>query len=99
MPAFPSLPTMSFLAPNWRSFQNLSPGAEAASFSRCCRFSLGTLEVDCDPATRSFALTEQEQPGMWRWAIISDRGGVLLAGSASTQVEAKKVATEALYHG
>ena len=91
--------TMSFLVPNWRSFQNVSRGAEAASFSRCCRFSLGTLEVDCDPATLSFALTEQELPGAWRWAIISDQGGVLSAGCESTQVAAKKVATEALYHG
>jgi hypothetical protein len=94
-----SLPTMSFLNPHWRSFQSVSSGAEAASFSECCLYSLGTLEVDCDPATRSFALTEQEQPGAWRWAIVDDLGDVLHAGCETTQGEAKKVAAEALYHG
>jgi hypothetical protein len=92
----PSHP-MSLFAPTWRCFQSITSDAEALSFSECCLFSLETLEVDCDPATRSFALTEQERPGAWRWAIISDRGVILQAGSEPTQGEAKKVAAGALH--
>ena len=89
---------MSLLIPNWRCFQAVSSDAEASSFSASCLFSLATLEVNCDPETKSFALTEQERPGAWRWAIISVRGMILQAGCEPTQVEAKKIATEALHH-
>jgi hypothetical protein len=90
---------MSFLIPNWRCFQTISSDAEASSFSACCLFSLATLEVDCDPETKSFALTEQKRPGAWRWAVVNYRGVILHAGCEPTQVEAKKVATEALHCG
>lgn len=88
---------MSHLAPNWRCFQTVPSGAEASSFAECCLFSLATLEVDCDPATKSFALTEQEQPGAWRWAVINNCGVVLHDGCECTQLEAKKSASAALY--
>ena len=89
---------MSLLLSNWRCFQAVSSDAEASSFSASCLFSLATLEVDCDPDTKSFALTEREHPGAWRWAIISARGIILQAGCEPTQVEAKKIATEALHN-
>ena len=88
---------MSLLVPHWRCFQSVSSGAEASSFSESCLFSLATLEVDCDPATHSFALTEEEQPGIWRWAIVSERGVILHAGCEPTQGAAKQVASLALY--
>lgn len=87
---------MSLLVPNWRCFQNIFSDAEAASFSEFCLFSLSTLEVACDPASTNFALTEQERPGAWRWAIINDRNVVLQAGREPTQVAAKKAAVRAL---
>jgi hypothetical protein len=88
---------MSRLVPNWRCFQTVSSDAEAASFAESCRFSLATLEVDCDSDTNCFALTERERPGAWRWAIISARGVVLESGCEVTQVAAKRMATEALH--
>ena len=88
---------MSHLNPHWRCFQTVSSSAEASSFAECCLYSLATLEVDCDPETRSFALTEQEQPGAWRWAIVSARGVVLHNGCEPTQLEAKRIANDALY--
>jgi len=87
---------MSLLLPNWRCFQAISADAEASSFSEFCLFSLATLEIACDGATNSFALTEQEMPGHWRWAIISERGVILRAGWESTQVAAKEFANAAL---
>ena len=93
------LSAMSLLVPIWRCFQTISSDAEAASFSECCLFSLATLEVDCDPETKSFALTEQERPGAWRWAVINGWGAILHAGCEPTQVEAKKTAAEALHNG
>lgn len=88
---------MSHLAPHWRCFQSISSGAEASSFAECCLFSLATLEMDCDPESKSFALTEQEQPGAWRWATVNDHGVVLHDGCEPTQVEAKRTASAALY--
>ena len=63
---------------------------EADGSIRCQR------EIACDGATNSFALTEQERPGHWRWAIISERGVILRAGWESTQVAAKEFANAAL---
>ncbi len=82
---------------SWRCFQSLPSDAEALSFSENCLFSLATLEVDCDSATQSFALTEQERPDAWRWAIVSDRGTVLCAGCEPSQLKAKQVASEILH--
>jgi len=90
---------MSHLVPIWRCFQSISSDAEASSFSESCLFSLATLEVNCDPVTDSFALTEQERPGAWRWAIIGDCGAILHAGCEPTQLAAKKVAAEVLHCG
>lgn len=87
---------MSPLIPQWRSFQTVSSDAEAASFSPYCRFSLATLEVACDPETKSFALTERERPGVWRWAIISARGAILHDGRESSQGAAKRIAAGAM---
>lgn len=85
------------LIENWRCFRNVASDAEAASFSERCLFSLATLEIDCDPETHRFALTEQEQPGAWRWAIVNDRGAILQSGRAPTQDEAKTIAAVALH--
>lgn len=87
---------MSLLLSNWRSFHAIAADAEASSFSAFCLFSLATLEIACDVATNSFALTEQERPGRWRWAVISERGLILRAGWESTQVAAKEFANAAL---
>ena len=91
------LPTMSLLIPHWRCFQTVSSGAEASSFSECCRFSLATLEVDCDPETKNFALIEQEGPVTWRWAIVNERGRVIHDGTARSSLEAKRAARAAVY--
>jgi hypothetical protein len=89
---------MSLLLPNWRCFQSIASDAEASSFSEYSLFSLATLEVDCDFETKSFALTERERAGAWRWAIISAHGKILSDGHSATQEEAKAVATEALHY-
>ncbi len=89
---------MSPLVDDWRCFRNVASDAEAAAFSERCLFSLATLEIDCDPETHRFALTEREQPGAWRWAIVNDRGAILLAGREPTQDEAKTIAAFALHH-
>jgi hypothetical protein len=88
---------MSLLAPPWRSFLTLGPNHEAASASVCCNFSFATLEVACcHPGKASFALTEQRQTDVWRWAICSTQGLILHAGCEPTQTGAKRVAGEAL---
>jgi hypothetical protein len=88
---------MSPLFDEWRCFRNVASDAEAAAFSENCLFSLATLEIDCDPATHRFALTEQEQPGAWRWAIVNDRGAILQSGREPTQEKAKTIAALALH--
>jgi hypothetical protein len=88
---------MSPPSPNWRCFEKISADAEASSFSAFCLFSLATLEVACDAATNRFALTERERLGLWRWAIISERGEILSAGCETTQVAAKRFASAALH--
>lgn len=88
---------MTYIVPPWRSFSTLGSDNEAACASACCSFSFATLEVaSCHPGVASFALTEQQQFDAWRWAICTDEGAVLHAGSEPTQLEAKKVAEEAL---
>jgi hypothetical protein len=88
---------MSYLVPLWRSFSTLDSNSEAASASACCSYSFATLEVACcHPDTAIFALTEQRQIDVWRWAICSDNGLILQAGCEPTQTGAKKVAEEAL---
>lgn len=89
---------MSLLIPHWRCFQTVASGAEASSFAECCRFSLATLEVDCDDETKNFALIEQEGPGIWRWAIVNALGSVLNDGNEPTQLGAKQAATASLYN-
>jgi len=88
---------MPLFVSNWRCFQAIPSDAEASAFSESCLYSLATLEVDCDSATRNFALTEQELPGIWRWAVISARGVIIQAGCEPTQMAAKRVATAALH--
>ena len=87
---------MSPFLPTWRCFQTISADAEASSFSEYCLYSLATLEVACDSATNRFALTEREGLGLWRWAIVSERGKILFAGCEATQAAAKKFAGDAL---
>ena len=77
----------------WRSFQSLSSGAEAAAFSESCIHSLGTLEIACPSGTTIFALTEEKQPGVWRWAIVNAMGQVIGEGWEPTQAGAKLAST------
>jgi hypothetical protein len=90
---------MSHLFPHWRSFQTVSSDAEAAAFSARCLFSLATLEVTCDPATNNWALTEQERPGVWRWAVMSAGGATFQEGRESSRETAKQIALETLANG
>jgi hypothetical protein len=88
---------MSYLIPLWRSFRTLDSNSEAACVSVCCSYSFATLEVACcQPGNAVFALTEQRQIDVWRWAICSNNGLILHAGSEPTQTGAKKVAEAAL---
>jgi hypothetical protein len=89
-------PSLASLAPQWRCFENLMCGAEAASVARSCAFSLGTLQVASSPDSPSFAVTERKQPEIWRWAVIGDGGFLLEEGFEATQDEAKRAAAEAL---
>jgi hypothetical protein len=83
-------------SPQWRSFENIVCGAEAASAAASCAFSLGTLQVASIPEFGSFAVTERKQPEIWRWAVIGEGGFLLEEGFESTQDEAKRAAGEAL---
>jgi len=88
---------MPFLTPPWLSFVNLTSKGEAASASVCCHFSFATLEVACcDPGKASFALTERKLADRWRWAVCSTEGLILCTGCEPTQMDAKRVAEEAL---
>jgi hypothetical protein len=84
---------MTTLEPIWRNFQSFTSAAEAAAYSENCIFSLATLEIDCPSGTSSFALTEREHPGVWRWAIVNAAGKVIDHGSEATQ-EGAKLASE-----
>lgn len=87
---------MCYLAPMWRSFQDIPNDAEASCVSSSCLYSLATLEVACDPAVSSFALTERRQPDIWRWAIVSSDAKLVDEGWESTQAVAKRAAVAAL---
>jgi hypothetical protein len=88
---------MPHLVPIWRSFAALPSNNEALTASVCCSYSFETLQIACSsPGLANFALTEQRQINMWRWAICSTRGLILLAGCESTQTGAKTAAEEAL---
>lgn len=89
---------MCYLAPMWRSFQDIPSDAEASCVSSSCLYSLATLEVACDPAVSNFALTERRQPDLWRWAIVSSDGALVSEGWESTQAIAKRAAVAALEH-
>ena len=90
-------PTMPITIPVWRSFQTLESNSEAASASACCNFSLGSLEITCpDPGMVSFALTEQQRPDIWRWAIVDTQGLILGVGCEPTRARAHRVAELAL---
>jgi hypothetical protein len=80
----------------WRSFEDITCGAEAASAAASCAFSLGTLEVATAPEAASFAVTERKQPEIWRWAIIGSGGFLLEEGFEPTQEQAKMAASDAL---
>ena len=87
---------MAILDPTWQSFESLTSGAAAAAYSEHCIFSLATLEIDCPSGATSFALTERELPGLWRWAIVNARGQVIDHGSETTQAGAKLASANAL---
>jgi len=81
---------------NWRPFENISCGSEAASAAASCAFSLSTLEVASSTEAPNFALTERKQPEVWRWAVIGAGGSLLEEGCEPTQADAKRSAAEAL---
>jgi hypothetical protein len=83
-------------SPNWRCFISLPSDSEAATVSKHCNFSLATLEIACDPAAECFALVEQEQVGLWRWAVLTISGVLLREGQQPTPTDAKRIAAEAL---
>jgi hypothetical protein len=89
---------MLFIAPTWRSFQDLPSDSEAAFASSSSRFSLMTLEVTCDPGYPGFALTERRQHDMWRWALVSAAGPVVDEGWEPTESDAKRSAVGAMRH-
>jgi hypothetical protein len=86
---------MNHLDPTWHSFQCCASAAQAAAFSENCLFSLSTLEIDSPADATSFALTEQELPGIWRWAIVNASGQVIDHGSEPTQACAKLASARA----
>jgi hypothetical protein len=88
---------MSLFALTWDSFQALPPDAETASVSRFCLFSLATLELARRPGTTDFALIEQQNPNVWRWAVVSSDGFLIDAGSEPTHDYAKKAVERALH--
>ena len=81
---------------HWRPFQTLSSDAEAAVCSSVCLYSLATLQIAMSPAAERFALIEQKQPGVWRWATYSIQGRILDEGWEPDDATAKTVAEEAL---
>jgi len=91
-----SLRSMTFLTPIWRSFRDIPADDEASFVSSSGNCSLDTLEVSCTPGIRSFALTERQQPDIWRWAVVGAREQVVEEGWEPTQTDAKKAAVEAL---
>jgi hypothetical protein len=86
-----SLPTTL----DWRAFDKITSGPEAASAAACCAFSLGTLEVASLPDAQNFVMTERKQPEVWRWAVIGEGGTILEEGCEATQEDAKRSAAEA----
>ena len=75
---------------------SLTSSAEAAILSARCRYSLATAEVICSPADTFFALTEQEHPEVWRWAVYGTRDIALEEGSAPTRAAAGQAAVSSL---
>jgi hypothetical protein len=87
---------MPLFVPTWRSFQTLPCDAEAAVYSAACLYSLATLRIATSSGASRFALTEQKQPGVWRWATYSLQGGILDEGWEPGEAEARNAAVEAL---
>lgn len=80
----------------WHSLCSLSSMAEAAILSARCQFSLATAEVSSSPNDTFFALTEQEHPGAWRWAVYSTEDTALEEGSEPTRIAARRTAEATL---
>jgi hypothetical protein len=81
---------------NWRPFDEVPSGAEAALVAASCSFSLATLEMAALHDCSGFAITERKQPEVWRWAVIGKDGSLLEEGCEGTQADAKRAAAEAL---
>jgi hypothetical protein len=89
---------LSSSSPIWRSYANISAGAEASLAKSSSGFSLSSLEVTNFPGVAGFALTERMQPDLWRWATVSVEGPIFDEGTAPTQDDAKIAAVGALRH-
>jgi hypothetical protein len=87
-----------FLSPIWRSYADISSGAEAALAKSSSGFSLSSLEIANCPGVAGFALIERMRPDLWRWATVSLEGPILDEGSEPTQADAKISAVDALRH-
>ena len=81
----------------WDSFQALPSDAETASVSHFCLYSLATLELARRPGTTDFALVEQQNSLIWRWAVVSSDGFLIDTGFEPTQAFAKKAVERALH--
>ena len=82
----------------WRFYCDISANAEADLARSSSGFSLSTLEIAVRPGVGGFALIEQIQSDLWRWATVSVDGPILEEGSKDSQAEAKSSAAEALLH-
>ncbi len=80
----------------WRPFDEVPSGVEAALVAASCNFSLATLEMASLHDCAGFAITERQQPEVWRWAVIGKDGSILEEGCEGTQADAKRAAAEAL---
>ena len=89
---------MLFSAPIWHSFPNIPSDSEAAFAASSSMFSLMTLAITSNSGYCGFALTEQKQHDLWRWALISADGHVDNEGWEPTESSAKKSAVGAMRH-
>jgi hypothetical protein len=80
----------------WIRFENMTPGAKAASASSSCAFSLCTLEIASITDGAMFALVERKQPVIWRWAIVGANGVLLEEGFEANRSDAKSAVAGAV---
>jgi hypothetical protein len=80
----------------WHELQDLSEKPGLSRVAAACLFSLATLRVVLHPAGVCFALTERQQPGVWRWAVVGAHGHVVYEGWQPAEALARHEAEHAL---